>query len=159
MFYSTAQPALVEYTENVAYFNPAAIANQSNDSLKITSFYIKQWVGVNGNPKHVIGFVEYNLSKINSGIGLSFCNERIGLNTTLELGLSYRYSLKFKNERVLSAGMSLDYYQLRLKCTFITPTSSFYVNSSVGLSTWFRHTFEVMTRFEIKKKTNTRGVN
>lgn len=126
-----AQPALIEYMENIAYFNPAGVAYQPCDSLKITSFYRNQWVGINGSPQNFTAMAEYNLNKINSGIGFNFSHERLGFYKNLEFGFSYRYSIKFNNDRALSVGASLDYYILRMKGLLIFPDGSTHpVNSS-----------------------------
>ena len=131
-FYAWTQPAMVQYMENVGYFNPAAGAYKPCDSLSVTTFYRNQWLGLNGNPQHIAGMAEYNLSKINSGIGLNFTHEKIGFNTNIDVGLSYRYSLKFKKGRALSAGLSVNYYHMRVKGLFIGPQTSFYENSSAA---------------------------
>ena len=131
-FYAWTQPPMVQYMENVGYFNPAAVAYQPCDSFRVTAFYRNQWLGLNGNPEHIAGMAEYNLSKINSGIGLNFTHEKIGLNTNIDVGLSYRYSLKFKKSRALSAGLSVNYYHMRVKGLFVGPQTSFYENSSAA---------------------------
>jgi type IX secretion system PorP/SprF family membrane protein len=128
--YSLAQAPLVQYMENLSYFNPAALTYQPNDSIRISTFYRNQWVGFEGSPLDISGVAEYNLSKINSGVGLNFSHERIGFNKIFDVGLAYRYSLKFKNDRALSAGVSLNYYHMRIEGMFITPPTSFYVNST-----------------------------
>lgn len=131
-FYAWTQPAMVQYMENVGYFNPAAVAYQPCDSFRVTTFYRNQWLGLNGNSQHIAGMAEYNLSKINSGIGLNFNHEKIGFNTNIDVGLSYRYSVKFKKGRALSAGLSVNYYHMRVKGLFIGPQTSFYENSSAA---------------------------
>jgi type IX secretion system PorP/SprF family membrane protein len=132
LFYTSAQPAMVQYSENLAFFNPAAVAFRSSDSFRITSFYRNQWVKLNGNPVELGATVEYNLSKINSGVGLNFHRDRIGLIKAFDFGLAYRYSIKFKNDRALSAGLSVNYYHMRVKGLFIGPQTSFYENSSAA---------------------------
>lgn len=130
-FSNLAQPVLTKYLENIAYFNPAAVAYKPCDSLKITSFYRNQWIGTKGSPQNVTAMTEYNLSKINSGIGLNVTHERLGLFKNFEFGLSYRYSLKFKNDSALSAGASMDYSVLRLKGLMIfSNDSTLQVNSA-----------------------------
>jgi len=129
-FQILAQPPMVKYSENLAFFNPAAVAYRPNDSIRVTAFYRNQWIGVTGNPQDLGGTVEYNLSKINSGIGLNFHHDRIGFSRALDFGLSYRYSLKFKNDRALSAGLSLNYYHMRTKGLFTGPQTSFYVDAA-----------------------------
>jgi hypothetical protein len=81
--------------ENVSFFNPAAVAYKPCDSLSVTTFYRNQWLGFNGNPQDIGGMAQYDLSKINSGIGLNFSHEKIGFSKNIDIGLSYRYSLKF----------------------------------------------------------------
>jgi type IX secretion system PorP/SprF family membrane protein len=165
-----AQPALTKYMENIGYFNPAALAYNPCDSLKITSFYRNQWIGINGSPQNFTAMAEYNLKKINSGIGINFNHERIGLFKNNEIGLSYRYSLNFKNQRTLSAGASMDIYNLRMKGLLIFGTNNtqeinsadtkitsrfglFYSSKTLLLGVSLFHPFEPIFRLEFMNST------
>lgn len=94
---------LSQYMFHQPFLNPASMGglNEFNAAL----LHRNQWSGVNGAPK--ISGANTNLpvgtSKLHR-IGFTFLSDKIGVNTTTNIGLSYAFKMKFSESTSLSLG-------------------------------------------------------
>lgn len=97
-------PVYSQYLLNMMSINPAYAG--SRDYLSLTGVYRNQWMNVEGAPK------TYNLNgdilfdKKNVGLGAALTNDQIGIYSNNTLALNYAYKILFKNNGVLSLGLS-----------------------------------------------------
>ncbi|XOV67846.1 MAG: type IX secretion system membrane protein PorP/SprF [Fluviicola sp.] len=94
-----------QYMVHQPFLNPAAVGAAKN--LNAAMFYRLQWVGFDGAP--ALGGFNINSpvgKNKNNNIGLTFLNDRIGVNNNNQISANYAYSLRFKNEGRLSFGAS-----------------------------------------------------
>jgi type IX secretion system PorP/SprF family membrane protein len=85
-------------------FNPATTGFKGYCA---TAIYRGQWDKVENAPNTMLVNVQGSLPKYNSGIGLSFMNDVIGLGTEMEVNLNYAYHLPIPGMGYLSGGIGL----------------------------------------------------
>jgi type IX secretion system PorP/SprF family membrane protein len=85
-------------------YNPAALG--ADASITADLIYRNQWNGIDGAPQTFAFNGSYDLSD-DMAIGLSFSNDRIGLNQTNSLSAMYSYRLIFDERKYLSFGVGL----------------------------------------------------
>ncbi len=68
----------------------------------------KQWIGLSGSPSTFFGTAVYYIEKQRAQIGLKVLNDKIGYLNTLDVSLSYAYTLAFRYS-FLNMGLSLSY--------------------------------------------------
>lgn len=94
-----------QYMIHQPFLNPAAAG--AAQSLNAAMFYRLQWVGFDGAP--ALGGFNINTplgTNKNNNVGLTFINDRIGVNNRNQVSANYAYSLRFKNKSRLSFGAS-----------------------------------------------------
>jgi len=95
---------LTNYMFDNMSFNPATTGF---NGYCATAIYRGQWDKVENAPNTMLINVQGSLPKINSGIGISFMNDVIGLGVEREITLNYSFHLDVPNKGTLSAGIGL----------------------------------------------------
>lgn len=85
-------------------FNPATTGFKGYCA---TAIYRGQWDKVENAPNTMLINVQGSLPSINSGIGISFMNDVIGLGVEREITLNYSFHLEVPNKGSLSAGLGV----------------------------------------------------
>jgi len=91
------------------YLNPAFSGTTLQH--RFASSYRNQWTAISRGFINYTFSYDYNLSEINSGIGLLFKREQAGTGNlgTTEAGLLYAYHLKIDNKIFIHAGIKFSY--------------------------------------------------
>lgn len=95
---------LTNYMFDNMSFNPATTGFKGYCA---TAIYRGQWDKVENAPNTMLVNVQGALPNINSGIGISFMNDVIGLGVEREITLNYSFHLEVPNKGHLSAGLGL----------------------------------------------------
>jgi len=85
-------------------FNPATTGFKGYCA---TAIYRGQWDKVENAPNTMLINVQGSLPNINSGIGISFMNDVIGLGVEREITINFSHHLYIPNQGHLSAGLAL----------------------------------------------------
>lgn len=89
---SAQQDAQFSYNMfNQLYVNPGYAG--SNDAICATAINRHQWMGFDGYPMSTVFNVDAPIKMINSGVGLSVLNDRIGNEKNVTLKVAYAYKL------------------------------------------------------------------
>lgn len=132
---------LSQYRFNQLIINPA-YAGHKND-LTLNILHRNQWVNLEGAPVTNIASLHTGIKDKNSGVGLSFIQESIGVHKSFSLNGIYSYKIEFERG-VLSAGiqggfsqLNSNFNELNLKSqtdvVFSTFSNSFNPNFGLGL--------------------------
>lgn len=100
-----------QYMFNGLVLNPAYAG--SREVLSATALYRNQWVGIDGAPKTVTFSMHAPVRNEKIGLGIIFCNDRLGITNTNNIGLNYAYRITFKNKARLSLGLQASVLQYR----------------------------------------------
>jgi type IX secretion system PorP/SprF family membrane protein len=100
-----------QYMFNGLVLNPAYAG--SREVLSATALYRNQWVGIDGAPKTVTFSMHAPVRNEKIGLGIIFCNDRLGITNTNNVGLNYAYRITFKNKAKLSLGLQASVLQYR----------------------------------------------
>lgn len=105
-FFSFGQqdPLYSQYLLNMMSLNPAYAGNK--EYISLTSVYRNQWVNIDGAPKTYVFSGDILFDKRHVGLGASLIRDEIGIYSTNTLVLNYAYKILFKNNAVLSLGLS-----------------------------------------------------
>ncbi|MEZ4923315.1 MAG: type IX secretion system membrane protein PorP/SprF [Crocinitomicaceae bacterium] len=95
---------MTQYMMHQPFINPSSMGVYDNMNGAI--FYKNQWTGFDGAPQ-LIGF-NFNspVGGLNSRVGLTVVNDRIGVNNNTDIAASYAYTLKLNSTSNLSFGVS-----------------------------------------------------
>lgn len=90
---------------NRVYYNPAAAgASQYINGVAIAR---QQWAGFSGAPKQIVFSADGYLSKIKSGLGLSAIVDKLGMENSTNINVSYSYHIRVSSKTNLSFGLSV----------------------------------------------------
>lgn len=95
---------LTHYMFDKMSFNPATTGFKGYCA---TAIYRGQWDKVENAPNTMLLNFQGSLPKINSGVGLSFMNDVIGLGTEMNITLNYAYHYPVPGMGYLSAGVGV----------------------------------------------------
>jgi len=95
-------PTTNQYVLNPMSINPAA-AGESG-ALNISTFYGRQWVGVDGSPTTIILSADAPFADRKLGFGLMIISDKIGVTKENQLASSYAYKIELK-DGILSFGL------------------------------------------------------
>ena len=113
-----------QYQFNQGMFNPAYTGVHGVTSLNFISKI--QWVGINGAPFTNMLNVHTSFLDDKLGGGLTFINDKYGVNSNNEVHMSYSYKIETGNTIIsmgLQAGMvSFRYDYSKLNTEFMDPT-------------------------------------
>lgn len=107
--FSQQRSVLSQYRYNQLVINPA-YAGHKND-LTLNLLHRNQWVNLDGAPVTNIASVHTGIKDKNSGLGLAFMEESIGVHQSFSLYGSYAYKVQFETG-VLAAGIQGGFSQL-----------------------------------------------
>ena len=107
--FAQQDPMFSQYMFNSLVLNPAYAG--SREVISTTALYRNQWVNIDGAPKTVTFSAHAPLPNDKVGLGFTFCNDRLGVTNTNNLGLSYAYRIRFRNKAVLSMGLQASIMQ------------------------------------------------
>lgn len=151
MVVSTARgqinPTTNQYVLNPVSINPAFAGGRR--ALNITTFYGKQWVGIDGTPSTLTLSIDAPLADEKLGLGLMVISDRVGVTKENQIISSYAYRIEMDQGVLafgLSAGITLtnsafsdlivldpgDEIYLTDSRTFAVPNFSFGVHYSVN---------------------------
>ena len=99
-------PFYSNYTVNPLVYNPANAGYSGG--LDLFLHHRTQWSGFKGSPVSQLFTLSAPLSKINSGLGISFQNDQRGLFNVLTGSVKYAYHVKLNQKSSLSFGVGLD---------------------------------------------------
>ncbi|MCF6366142.1 MAG: type IX secretion system membrane protein PorP/SprF [Bacteroidales bacterium] len=91
------------YMFNTIAVNPAYAG--SRDALTITGLHRSQWVGFDGAPTTQTLTLHTPILNQNSGIGLSFINDKIGPTNTTSFYVDFSYRIKVSEKAKLAFGL------------------------------------------------------
>lgn len=122
-FTSIAQqdPLYTQFWNTQQRFNPAYTGLKFKHEAHAMARW--QWVEVNGAPETQLVTYGAKLNKINSGVGLVYEHEYIGLTEVNLLKLNYAYHLPIGEEHFLSFGLSAGANTFSNSEAWIPPTS------------------------------------
>ncbi len=95
-------PMTNQYLLNPMSINPA-YAGESG-ALNISTFYGRQWVGVDGAPTTLAFSADAPFADRKLGLGLMIVSDKIGVTKENQLATSYSYKIEL-NENILSFGL------------------------------------------------------
>lgn len=103
VFAKSQEPILSQAYHNLFFTNPA-FAGTSN-GLRVNSFYRQQWILLD-SPFSQYGITyDQNISKYNSGVGVSISNLVSGAIKEPSINLAYSYRFKIKRNFIISLGI------------------------------------------------------
>jgi type IX secretion system PorP/SprF family membrane protein len=121
MYVSAQQePVISHFTQNKLYYNPAFAGLQGEICASIINR--QQWVGFEGAPQTTIFSINspINIFGINSGIGISLMDDRLGLDQNFSGKIDYAY-IHDLGSGTLSIGPKLGIYNIVFGGNYETP--------------------------------------
>jgi len=100
------------YWNNNSIYNPAYTGIEYKHQFTTYGSLIGGRYGVYNKDianNNIMGLYNLRLDKINSGFGINYQNNNVGLFKRNSVKASYSYFFKLKNEAILSAGVSMGY--------------------------------------------------
>jgi len=122
VIYAQQDPQISQYMSSSMVYNPGFAG--SRDAICLGLLHREQWVGIPGAPQTSAFFVNMPINpfKINSGIGLSIVNDKIGFEKNVAMNFTYAYRMDIKNgEGKLGIGVSGGFFNKTLEAKWITP--------------------------------------
>lgn len=101
--YAQQDPQFTQYMFDRLSVNSAVAGGTGN--FCATALLRQQWSGFDGAPKTGLLNLQGPISKINSGVGLSFYYDKLGQERSTIIRLHYAYHLKLGAQSTLSAGL------------------------------------------------------
>ena len=102
--FAQQKPMFTNFIFNEFYYNPAVAA--SKDHIDFRALYRNQWAGLEGAPQ-TMNLTGYGrLKKFPLGLGGNIFHDITGPLRTTGFSFSAAYGIEFKNEGILSAGIS-----------------------------------------------------
>jgi type IX secretion system PorP/SprF family membrane protein len=84
-------------------YNPAMAGNSKN--LEATLLARDQWVGFSQHPSTELFSMHSYVDKLSGGVGLSFVNDKLGSESSMNLKLMYAYQIRLSDNSRLSFGL------------------------------------------------------
>lgn len=113
---------------NRSFVNPANTG--LDEALLVTAFYRTQWMGLQGSPEYQTVTAESPLFDINSGAGITFYNDALGVERNTAIYGNYAYHNKLKRG-ILSAGIRVGWIQKSFDGSRLTTPGGQYTDNSV----------------------------
>lgn len=118
-------PQYSQYMQNIMTFNPGYAG--SRDAICAALLHRQQWVGLEGAPATSVFHVNAPVKpfKINSGIGLTLTQDKLGFDKDLGMNFAYAYRMNIRNgEGKLGIGVSGGFQNKSLNATWHAPGGS-----------------------------------
>jgi len=97
--------SISHYVYNELSFNPSAMSNNLNAAL----IGRKQWVGFEGSPSTIFINGSAYVPQLYGGIGLSFIEDKIGYENTMNFKAMYSYPVELQTGMSLSLGLGVGF--------------------------------------------------
>ncbi len=123
-------PQFSQYMQNNLAVNPGYAG--SKDAICASLLGREQWVGLNGAPSTQVFNIDASVKpfKINSGIGLTILNDKLGFEKNIGLNLAYAYRMNVNNGNgKLGIGVSAGFYNKALNATWDAGKSNGNINA------------------------------
>jgi type IX secretion system PorP/SprF family membrane protein len=122
--FSQQEPQFSLFWKNYSLFNPANTAVSNTHYANVS--YRLEHLELTTNPQNVSANYEMKIKKINSGVGLGYLNQKIGLSTSQKMYLNYAYHLKLpKINGSISIGLSANYQIMKFTSSWNGPTTGY----------------------------------
>lgn len=117
IFTALSSSAQIQYP-NATYWNNNSIYNPAYTGIEYKHQFTTYGSLIGGRygiynkdiaNNNIMGLYNLRLDKINSGFGINYQNNNVGLFKRNSVKASYSYFFKLKNEAILSAGVSMGY--------------------------------------------------
>ncbi len=138
-------PIYSQYMFNTLAINPAYAG--SRGALNATALYRTQWLmGVEGAPVSQTVAIHAPLKNEKVGLGLNIANDKIGVQSNLNIQLCYAYIISIGSNGKLSLGLqagAINYKSDYSKITFtnseiVTPNTTSNIYPSFGAGVYYR---------------------
>jgi len=113
------EPQFSMFWQNYSLFNPANSGLDYEHYANIT--YRNNWVKLENSPKVMSALYETKIDKFNSGIGVGFLRDRIGLQVSNRYYINYNYQISF-NKSKLSLGLGTAYDIMQFNTDWLPPS-------------------------------------
>lgn len=121
--FAQQEPQFTQFWNNYSLYNPAHTAS-GNETIKIGSNFRTDFDHSENQPYVVSANYEHKIKAINSGVGLGYTNERIGLGLSQKVYLNYAYHHRLsKIKGSISAGVSINFQRLGFSPEWNGPTT------------------------------------
>lgn len=100
--FSQQDPLYNQYLFNQAIINPAY--SGIHDLFSATLISRNQWLGLEGGPRTNTLNIHSSFIKNKIGLGLTFLNDKLGVNSNDEVSMAYAYKVQFRRS-VLAFGL------------------------------------------------------
>ncbi len=144
--FSQQLPQFTHYLYNTTAINPAYAG--SKEALSIISLNRSQWVGVDNAPETYTFSSHVPLRDNEMGIGMSFIQDQIGVETFSEIYADYAYTIQTSRQNRLSFGIKVGFASYNLDPLFLNDpsvaTDPYFANFSklwtpnVGIGIYYR---------------------
>jgi len=101
---------LNNYWGNGHYINPAFIYDKYEAVFSMAAR--KQWIGVNGAPMTFFAAGSTYIENLNTQLGLTAIQDKIGYTSVTNLGLTYAYAIKLEHDWQFHFGVGMTYQSL-----------------------------------------------
>jgi len=110
---------------NMLSFNPSIVGAFDDDKTYAIAnlAYRNQWLGFEGAPTTINAGAEYFLEDSNVGLGMTLFNDRIGVDSKLEIAGNYAYQIKTR-DGIISGGLRTAFTQIRSDFTKVQNVDS-----------------------------------
>lgn len=98
---------------NILSFNPGQAGVFENEKTNVSASvaYRNQWLGFKGAPVTINGAFDFLLAEEKIGLGLTLLNDRIGIDSRIEIAGNYSYQVKTR-DGVFSGGIRTAYTRI-----------------------------------------------
>jgi type IX secretion system PorP/SprF family membrane protein len=110
--FAQQKPMFTNYILNEFYYNPAVAAAKEGADFRF--LYRKQWAGLDGSPGTQTFTGHGRFEKLKLGLGGTIFHDKTGPLRNIGASLGVSYGIQFKNESVLSAGLSFGFMRYEL---------------------------------------------
>ena len=120
------QPMYSQYMFNMMNINPAYAGSRGVTSM--TALFRDQWVNMPGSPKTASVSVDMAVKQKKIGLGIQLYDDRLGVERTTGLNLSYAFRIQTSEKGTLSLGLQAGLLNYRAN---LTEVSTFQSNDPV----------------------------
>lgn len=126
-------PQLTQFYAAPMYLNPAYTGLTAEH--RFVANYRNQWPGIKKAYQTIFAAYDYNISDVNSGVGIFAMQDRAGVAglTHTQFGLSYAYRFTVKKFSEIRTGLSVSYNMKNLGFTKLTFNDQLVTGSAVSL--------------------------
>ncbi len=109
-------PVYSQKLTNSFLYNPSVAGNTLGSA---TLSYRQQWAGVEGSPRTMFLSLHTPFARHRFGTGFNVYQEKSGVNQNLFASGAFAYHLRFTDDKMISAGLSVEYINSKIDYTAI----------------------------------------